>query len=608
MPPLQRVCPCDSACKSGWLLHGGEQPSGWHMSNTGFAPASPTVARSGGTAPAAEEAMLNDWMLEAWNAAPDGILLIDPQGRILVSNSAMGLISGFSAEELRGQPVEILLPEALHAQHRGDLQQFFQQPRRHNMGQGRILWLQRKDRVQLPVDIALGSFLRKGQPLVVAFVRDVTDMRRMEERMQYQATHDTLTGLGNRWAFQQHLQECMQQAQVTGEPSALLLLDLDNFKAINDGYGHPAGDHVLQEVAKRLKAVLRSQGWLARLGGDEFAVLLPHADADVAAQWAEQILHAMQAPCAWGQVQLEFGTSIGVGLSPLDARDPPSLMRCADMAMYRAKERGRGNFVFYEESMGHAMAEKVLLSERLRLALGYGGIQLHYQPQIETATGKVCGVEALLRWTDPVLGEIPPDRFIPVAESSGLILGLGSYVLDAACRQIRAWMDQERPVRVAINLSPQQLRQHNLVDQVRAALVLHQVPAHWLELEVTESQAMQDPEHACRVLGELAELGVGLALDDFGNGHSSLAYLQFLPVRRLKLGKDFMRAGRLRDKLLGAMVQLCHALELDMVAEGVETEAQRAQLEKLGCRCYQGWLSSKAMSASQFDAWRVQHL
>ncbi len=552
--------------------------------------------------------MLNDWMLEAWNAAPDGILLIDPQGRILVSNSAMGLISGFSAEELRGQPVEILLPEALHAQHRGDLQQFFQQPRRHNMGQGRILWLQRKDRVQIPVDIALGSFLRKGQPLVAAFVRDVTDMRRMEERMQYQATHDTLTGLGNRWAFQQHLQECMQQAQVTGEPSALLLLDLDNFKAINDGYGHPAGDHVLQEVAKRLKAVLRSQGWLARLGGDEFAVLLPHADADVAAQWAEQILHAMQAPCAWGQVQLEFGTSIGVGLSPLDARDPPSLMRCADMAMYRAKERGRGNFVFYEESMGHAMAEKVLLSERLRLALGYGGIQLHYQPQIETATGKVCGVEALLRWTDPVLGEIPPDRFIPVAESSGLILGLGSYVLDAACRQIRAWMDQERPVRVAINLSPQQLRQHNLVDQVRAALVRHQVPAHWLELEVTESQAMQDPEHACRVLGELAELGVGLALDDFGNGHSSLAYLQFLPVRRLKLGKDFMRAGRLGDKLLGAMVQLCHALELDMVAEGVETEAQRAQLEKLGCRCYQGWLSSKALSASQFDAWRVQHL
>lgn len=552
--------------------------------------------------------MLNDWMLEAWNAAPDGILLIDPQGRILVSNSAMGLISGFSAEELRGQPVEILLPEALHAQHRGDLQQFFQQPRRHNMGQGRILWLQRKDRVQIPVDIALGSFLRKGQPLVAAFVRDVTDMRRMEERMQYQATHDTLTGLGNRWVFQQHLQECMQQAQVTGEPSALLLLDLDNFKAINDGYGHPAGDHVLQEVAKRLKAVLRSQGWLARLGGDEFAVLLPHADADVAAQWAEQILHAMQAPCAWGQVQLEFGTSIGVGLSPLDARDPPSLMRCADMAMYRAKERGRGNFVFYEESMGHAMAEKVLLSERLRLALGYGGIQLHYQPQIETATGKVCGVEALLRWTDPVLGEIPPDRFIPVAESSGLILGLGSYVLDAACRQIRVWMDQERPVRVAINLSPQQLRQHNLVDQVRAALVRHQVPAHWLELEVTESQAMQDPEHACRVLGELAELGVGLALDDFGNGHSSLAYLQFLPVRRLKLGKDFMRTGRLGDKLLGAMVQLCHALELDMVAEGVETEAQRAQLEKLGCRCYQGWLSSKAMSASQFDAWRVQLL
>ena len=197
-----------------------------------------------------------------------------------------------------------------------------------------------------------------------------------------------------------------------------------------------------------------------------------------------------------------------VAVAPFDSRDPSTLMRYADMAMYRAKERGRGNCVFYEDSMGHEMAEKVLLSERLRLALGYDGIKLYYQPQIAMQDGQVCGVEALLRWTDPLLGEITPDRFIPVAESSGLIIRLGSYVLDAACKQLSEWLLQGQPVRMAVNLSAQQLRQPNLVQQVRDALQRYQVPAHWLELEVTESQAMQDPEHACRMLTELAGVGV----------------------------------------------------------------------------------------------------
>ena len=547
-----------------------------------------------------------EWVREAWNAAPDGILLVNQDGTIVSSNASMGLISGYISEELEGQPVEIFLPESMHEQHRGYLRNFFLQPRRHSMGLGRTMWLQRKDGKQIPVDIALGNFERSGSPLVVAFVRNLTDIRRMEERMQYQAMHDILTGLHNRWAFNQRLQENLQQSQVSGEPMALLLMDLDNFKAINDGYGHAAGDFVLQEVAKRLKAVVRSQGVLARLGGDEFTLLLPNTDGPQAQSWAEQILVAMQAPCRWGNVLLDFGASIGIALSPLDSQDPSTLMRYADMAMYRAKEGGRGNFVFYEDSMGHEMAEKVLLSERLRLALGYEGIKLYYQPQIDLQTGAICGVEALVRWTDPVLGEISPERFIPVAESSGLIIGLGNYVLDAACKQISLWLGQGNPMRIAVNLSAQQLRQPNLVKLVRDALERHQVPAQWLELEVTESQAMQDPEHACHMLAELAALGVSLALDDFGNGHSSLAYLQHLPVQRLKLGQDFMRPGPSGRKLLGAIIQLGHALEMQVVAEGVETEAQRSELQAMGCECYQGWLSSKALTASQFELWRSQ--
>lgn len=547
-----------------------------------------------------------EWVREAWNAAPDGILLVNSEGHIVLSNASMRLISGYSAEELEGQPVEIFLPDSMHAQHRGYLRNFFLQPRRHAMALGRTLWLQRKDGQLLPIDITLGSFDRSGSPLVVAFVRDVTDMRRMEERMQYQAMHDTLTGLSNRWAFNQRLQENLQQSQVSGEPVALMVMDLDNFKAINYGYGHVAGDFVLQEVAKRLKSVVRSQGVLARLGGDEFTLMLTNTDVPQAQSWAEQILFAMQAPCRWGNVLLDFGASIGLAVSPLDSQDPTTLMRYADMAMYRAKERGRGNYVFYEDTMGHQMAEKVLLSERLRLALGYDGIKLYYQPQIDLRTGAVSGVEALVRWTDPVLGEITPDRFIPVAESSGLILGLGNYVLDAACRQISLWLGEGKPMRIAVNLSAQQLRQPNLVQLVGDALARHEVPAQWLELEVTESQAMQDPEHACRMLTELAGLGVSLALDDFGTGHSSLAYLQHLPVQRLKLGQDFMRPGRLGSKLLGAIIQLGHALEMQVVAEGVETEVQRSELQALGCECYQGWLSSKALTAAQFELWRSQ--
>ena len=548
----------------------------------------------------------NDWVREAWSAAPDGILLVNQYGCVMACNAAMSEICGRSQEELQGQPVEIFLPDTLHAQHRVYLRQFFLQPRRHTMGGGRMLWLQRKDGVQVAVDIALGNFSRDGVSMVVAFVRDVSEIRRMEERMHYQATHDTLTGLNNRWAFNQRLQESVQQAQVKGEPLALLLLDLDNFKAINDGYGHAAGDHVLQEVAKCLKDVIRHAGTLARLGGDEFTVLIPNTDARQAQAWAEQILRVLQQPLRWGHVELDFGASIGIAISPVDASDPSTLMRFADMAMYRAKERGRANFAFYEKSMGHEMAEKVLLSERLRVALGYEGIKLYYQPQIDMRCGTVSGVEALLRWTDPILGEIAPDRFIPVAESSGLILGLGNYVLNAACRQLGIWLEKGQPLRIAVNLSAQQLRQHDLVEQVRHHLERYKVPAHWLELEVTESQAMQDPVHASRVLAELSALGVSLALDDFGNGHSSLAYLQHLPVQRLKLGKDFMQPGPRQEKLLGGIIHLGHALGMCIVAEGIETREQRDLMQRLGCECYQGWLSSKALTAPEFEHWYSQ--
>ena len=536
----------------------------------------------------------------AMDAAPDGILLVDRGGTILMANAAMEAISGYGAAELRGQSVHRLLPPALREAHAGQFQGYFSGPSRRPMGMGRDLWLQRKDGTQVPVDVALGH-TASGGGAAVAFVRDMSELRRLEARMHYQATHDTLTGLVNRWQFGQRLEQAIAESGRHGEPFALLLLDLDDFKAINDGYGHAAGDQVLIEVARRLKGALRASDTLARLGGDEFTVLLqPLGSPEEAERRAAQLLQVLCQPCQMHGFELNFGASLGIAMFPADAADAATLLRYADMAMYQAKERGRANYAFYTEYMGRRMAEKILLHERLKLALAYGGLALHYQPQVDVATGRMQAVEALLRWTDPQLGEVAPDRFIPVAEATGLILAVGAWVLDAACRQIGQWVRAGSPLRVAVNLSAQQLRQTDLIDQLRSSLAQHGAPPDLLELEVTESEAMADPEQARLMLCNLQALGVCVALDDFGTGYSSLSHLKQLPVSRIKIDREFIRPV-LRSgadaTLVRAVIMLARTLGLHVVAEGVESPEQLLFLAQHGCDAYQGWLYSKAVPA-----------
>nr|WP_233590023.1 EAL domain-containing protein [Acidovorax sp. FJL06] len=546
--------------------------------------------------PGAENASL---ILAAMNAAPDGILLVDRAGRIVMANAAMQTISGYSADELCGQSVSIFLPPDLREAHARHLEGYFQGPSRRPMGMGRDLWIMRKDGSSLPVDIALGHTDARGGT-AVAFVRDISEVRRLEARMHFQATHDTLTGLINRWQFGQRLEQAIAESARSGQSFALLLLDLDDFKAVNDGYGHAAGDQVLLEVARRLKSVLRAGDALARLGGDEFTVLLPQiAHAQDAEQAAAKLLDALCRPYQMHGFELDFGASLGIALYPGDAQDAATLMRYADMAMYHAKESGRAHYAFYAPPMGIRMAEKLQLHERLKMALAYGGLALHYQPQVDVATGRMQGVEALLRWTDPQLGEIPPDRFVPVAEATGLILALGAWVIDTACRQIAQWTDAGMPLRVAVNLSAQQLRQTDLVEQIERSLALHGARPDLLEIEVTESEAMADPEQARRVLCSLQALGVCIALDDFGTGHSSLAYLKQLPISRIKIDREFVRP-LLRTSadatLVQAIIVLAQTLGLHVVAEGVESAEQLRLLADFGCNAYQGWLFSRAVA------------
>ncbi|KAF1048529.1 sensor domain-containing protein [Xylophilus sp.] len=383
------------------------------------------------------------------------------------------------------------------------------------------------------------------------------------------------------------------------------------YRRINAGARHLVLRRGFAMHGRGLRAVASGQraGALHAGRGEEFTVLLqPVADAADAERHAAGLLRVLCQPCRVQGFELNFGASLGIALYPADAQDGATLLRYADMAMYEAKARGRASHAFYDEGMGRRMAEKLLLHERLRLALAYGGLALHFQPQVDMVTGRVQEVEALLCWSDPQHGEVSPERFIPVAEATGLILPLGAWVIDAACRQIAQWARAGTPLRVAVNVSVQQLRQADLVEQLRRSLAEHAAPAEPLELEVTESEAMADPGQARAVLRDLQALGVRVALDDFGTGYSSLAHLRQLPVSRIKIDRGFLRPLRRGDPadtdtaMVRAIIGLVRTLGLHVVAEGVESAEQLRFLARHGCDAWQGWLYSPAVPATQVAA------
>ncbi|WP_326541155.1 putative bifunctional diguanylate cyclase/phosphodiesterase [Pseudorhodoferax sp.] len=540
------------------------------------------------------------------DSAPDGILLVNRSGTILGANRAMERLSGHAPDQLIGQSVGIFLPPHLRERHTTLVDTFFVQPSTRPMGMVGQLQLLRRDGGAVPIDIALGHCEADGQPLAAVFIRDMTEVSRLQSQMHYQATHDTLTGLVNRWMFGQHMQQALMQSIRQGRPLGLLLLDLDYFKAINDTHGHAVGDLVLVEVARRLKGTLRAGDLLGRLGGDEFAVLLPELMApDDAATVADKVLRALALPCSVQGCSVDLGVSIGIACCPRDATDADTLLRYADMAMYTAKDGGRGSYASYAAHMGHRFEESLRLHDRLKLALQHDALALHYQPQVDVATGRVVGLEALLRWFDDELGTVPPDRFIPVAVNTGLILPLGEWVMKTACRQIAQWAADGLRVRVSVNLSAQQFRQRDLAERLQRCMATYGTPPELLELEVTESEAVADPEVAQQVLTWMGSLGVGVALDDFGTGYSSLSYLHQLPVTRLKIDREFIQniTSNADDAtLVRAIIVLAHTLGLPVVAEGVETEAQLRFLRQHGCEAYQGWLFARALPADEVRA------
>jgi diguanylate cyclase (GGDEF)-like protein len=436
------------------------------------------------------------------------------------------------------------------------------------------------------------------------------DHRGLTDKLALQAQHDALTGLPNRILFQDRLSQALAQAQRNEQKVAVMYMDLDRFKHINDTLGHSPGDALLRQVASRLAGCVRGSDTLARLGGDEFTVVLTELeDADDAIRAAQAIVEAMRQPFTLEGRELFITMSLGMSLYPDDGADAATLMVNADVAMYRAKELGRDNFQWFDIDMNALARERMDLESQLRYALQAGQLTLDYQPQCG-ADGSIFAFEALMRWQHPVLGSVSPTRFIPIAEDSGLIVPMGEWALREACRQAAAWRRAGRPeLRVSVNVSALQFNRPDWVETVRGALEEAQLAPEALELEITESLLLDDVRESSASLFKLRELGVGVAIDDFGTGYSSLSYLHKLPISTLKIDQSFVREigmapmhGQGDAPVIRTIIALAHNLGMKVVAEGVETEEQRRVLVALGCEGLQGFLLHRPLDVAAATA------
>jgi diguanylate cyclase (GGDEF)-like protein/PAS domain S-box-containing protein len=550
--------------------------------------------------------------LEVLRSMSEAVGVIDTDFKFISVNPSFSRITGYSEQEVLNQDASLLNS----GQHGAD---FYLRARAilertgHWAGE---MWQRRKDGQDFLGWIEL-SEVRDALGMrshFVAVVNDITDKKRAEQELRYLANYDALTGLPNRALLSERLERAIVRARRQESRVAVLFIDLDRFKDVNDSLGHAVGDRLLRAAAARLQATLGATDTVARLGGDEFTVVLEDiADLAAAEQVAREVLVAFSQPLDLGERHdLGITPSIGIGLYPDHALLPTDLLKAADTAMYQAKAEGRNTFQIYNESMDSEARKRTALLASLRKAAERGEFRLQFQPRLRLSDDKIVGVEALLRWRSAELGDIAPSEFIPLAEESGLILPIGEWVMSEACRTLRRWRDAGLlDMSVGINISVLQLLRGDLAEHLSAAIAANGVPADRIELEVTESMVMQNALQATTVLNRLRELGVTLAIDDFGTGYSSLVYLKRLPIDTLKIDKEFI-ADLHRDPddeaITATIIAMGHSLGLTVVAEGVETPRQLEFLRRQGCDEIQGYWLSPPLDAEPCLAFVLQRL
>ncbi len=532
------------------------------------------------------------------DATSEGIVFID-NGIVVDCNEAAARMVRLSTAELVGRTnSEFIAPESIETVI-NNIRSRFERPYE--------VTLLRADGSRFAAELVGKDVVSGGKTLRMTAIRDISDRKQAEARIQFLAHHDTLTHLPNRALLMDRLQVILSGARRQGYQVGVLFIDLDNFKTINDSLGHYAGDELLKRVAGRLQGCLRGADLVGRLGGDEFVVIVTDIGrAEDIAPLAEKISEAISEPFSLEEQMLSVSGSIGISVFPKDGETPETLIRNADAAMYLAKEHGRSNFQFFMPSLNKSAFQALAMESGIRKAIRQLEFLLHYQPEVETVSGAVNSVEALIRWRHPDLGLLGPDQFISVAEHRGLIVPIGRWVINEAIRQARAWSDQGTRTPIAVNLSAIQFKQKDLVEDIAARLKEHGVPGDMLELELTESLFMEDVNAMSRTLGRLKDLGISLAVDDFGTGYSSLSYLKRYPIDKIKIDRSFIRdvPGDADDVAIAlAIIGLAASLGIQVVAEGVETEVQRAFLEHHHCENIQGFLVARPMPPEDMLEW-----
>ncbi len=550
----------------------------------------------------------HEWLRITLSSIGEAVITTDENGTVTFSNYEIQKLLGLSEDEISGMKLDKLLSGLVDEN-------------------GNVFKIPIKDVVNLGVLMNLGTNIslmtRHGKKLVsgaaapirnnsgaiigtVIALKDITEIKKKEEILYNMEYYDSLTGLPNRSLFTDRLKMALAQSKRNNEMCALIILDLDNFKAINDTLGHSVGDMLLKQVAEKIKGYLREVDTVARIGGDEFIIIQPQIkDISDATRAADRILRKFQQPWILEGKEYYITASMGIGIYPNDGEDQQTIFKNADTALYRAKELGRNNYQLYTESMNQKVFQRLDIENSLRRAVEREEFVLFYQPQIDIRNGKIVGFEALLRWYHPDYGLVPPMEFIPIAEESGIIVSIGEWVLKTACMQNKKWIDSGlEPHLIAVNLSARQFQQNNVVEMIDRIRCEAGLGPELLELEITESTAMQDLDLTIDVVNQLRKKGIRVSLDDFGIGYSSLNYLKQLPIDTLKIDKSFVRditANSKEEAIAKSVISLAHKLNLTVVAEGVETKEQLLFLKEEGCDKVQGYLFSKPLPAEEIE-------
>ncbi len=545
------------------------------------------------------------------NAISDVLVTLDAKGNILTCNYAARSMFGYTADEIIGKNL-LFLVNTSQIISESDIEKFIlnienNAQLRQQDGTGH-----KKNGSTFPVEINIQKVNISEQDQFTLVISDVTERHEAELLIREMALHDSLTGLANRNLLQQRLDDTMRMAERVRNKIAVMFLDLDGFKAVNDIFGHATGDKLLRIVASRLESCAREVDTVARIGGDEFAIIYTNInDAKDITKTANRVLESIKKPIIIDGNSHTIGTSIGVSFFPIDSKNPDELFRMADVALYQAKRDGKSVYRLYNTKMDAQAKEEKQIEIDLIKAIANDELILHFQPLLNTIDESIMGAEALVRWQHPERGMIPPFFFIPIAEKSDLMLTLGQKILEMACIQARKWQDSMLPFfRICVNISARQFQSEDFVDNVKHALEMSGLDPKRLELEITEGMVIGDIESVVKKLKIFSKLGISLAIDDFGTGYSSLAYLKQFPVNHLKIDQSFIR-GIIDDHddaaITQAIIKLGHSLGLSIVAEGVETIAQAQILRQSGCDVLQGYLFSKPIPEDEFEQWVTNH-